>query len=964
MTPERLREIERLFHEARERPVAERDAFLAHACAGDSTLRREVESLLAQPPAGMIDAPVDAVVAQLVSPASALLTGRRLGVFEVQGLLGVGGMGEVYRARDTRLGREVAIKILPHAFRDDSDRLARFEREARVLASLNHPHIAAIYGLEDVSGGKALVMELVEGEDLSQKIEGLRAKGSGLPLDEALPLAKQIAEALEAAHEQGIIHRDLKPANIKVRTDGTVKVLDFGLAKAFDPPGSPRPGATTSPTLSLQATQAGMILGTAAYMAPEQARGKVVDTRADIWAFGCVLYEMVTGARAFKSDDVTDTIVAILSREPDWQKIPVTASAVRPLLVRCLKKDPKQRLQAIGDARIEIDEIREAPQADRDRVSPVHRPGNRWLLATGLLLVTVIAAVQSVRLWRQSPAAPFAPEARLEIATPLAPGGGIAGRPVQPAVAISPDGLKIVFSAYLDGRLVLWLRSIESVTAHPLAGTDTAVLPFWSPDSRSVGFFADSQLKRIDIDGGTIRTLTRATFGLGGAWNSDGTILFTPLFSGPIYRISAAGGEATVVTQLASGQVSHWYPRFLPDGRHFLYVVAGRTDANAIYVGDLDGSKPRRLVDAELADVHLSSNRLLFVRQGTLFSQPFDVSALTLTGSPAPLAEQVATVSASRAGPVLYRTTPRPGRRQLVWLDRSGKEISRVGSPDGSRMPEGSDTDIAISPDGRYVALSRMVDQNHDIWLLETARGVLSRFTFDTAAEYSARWSPDGRRVVFTSDRNGVFDLYVKPASGAGSEELLLATPVNKSPIDWSPDGRVLLFRSTDPVTSHDLWALPLYGDRQPFPVARTNFIEAFAQFSPDGRWLAYQSNESGRTEVYAQPFPGPGAKLQISTNGGAQMRWRRDGRELFYLGLDSRLMAVPIRKADTGEGLIAGEPMPLFTAHVGDIVPLQSGYSISYIISPDGQRFLMDTIVEEPAAAPITVILNWKPGS
>jgi Tol biopolymer transport system component len=365
-----------------------------------------------------------------------------------------------------------------------------------------------------------------------------------------------------------------------------------------------------------------------------------------------------------------------------------------------------------------------------------------------------------------------------------------------------------------------------------------------------------------------------------------------------------------------------------------------------------------------LADVHLSSSRMLFVRQGTLFSQAFDLSALTLTGSPAPLAEQVATVSASRAGPIVYRTTSGQGRRQLVWLDRSGKEIGRVGKPDGSRLAEGSDTDIAISPDGRYVVLSRTVDENHDIWLLETARGVLSRFTFEPAAEYSARWSPDGRRVVFTSDRSGVFDLYVKSASGAGSEELLLATPVNKSPIDWSPDGRVLLFRSTDPVTSHDLWALPLDGDRQPFPVARTNFVEAFGQFSPDGRWLAYQSNVSGRTEVYAQPFPGPGAKLQISTNGGAQMRWRRDGRELFYLGLDSRLMAVPIRTTDAGDGLVAGEPVPLFTAHVGDIVPLQSGFSISYIISPDGQRFLMDTIVEEPAPAPITVILNWKPGS
>jgi Tol biopolymer transport system component len=578
-----------------------------------------------------------------------------------------------------------------------------------------------------------------------------------------------------------------------------------------------------------------------------------------------------------------------------------------------------------------------------------------------LSLVTAIAAVQSARLWRQPPGAPFAPETRLEITTPLTSGSATNGAPTQPTLAISPDGLKIVYAAPLGGRLVLWLRSLGSLTARPLAGTDTPVLPFWSPDSSSVGFFADSQLKRIDIEGGTIRTLTRAPFGIGGTWNSDGTILFTPIFSGPVYRIPATGGEPAALTQLAAGQVSHWYPRFLPDGRHFLYSATGRPDASGIYVGDLDGAKPRRLVDGELADVHPASSQLLFLRQGTLFSQHFDMRALTLSGQPASIAEQVAAISASRAGPIVYRTSPRAGRRQLVWIDRSGKEIGGIGTPDDSRMPGTSD--IALSPDGRYVSLNRVVDGNQDIWLLETARGVLSRFTFESAANHDLRWSPDGRRVVFNSNKSGVFDLYVSSASGSGNEELLLSTPQNKSASDWSTDGRFLLFRSIDPVTSHDLWALPLDGDRQPFPVVRTNFIEAFGQFSPDGKWVAYQSNESGRPEVYAQPFPGPGPKVQISTNGGAQMRWRRDGREMFYMTLDSRMMAVPIRPTANGEGLVAGEPLPLFTTRVGDIVALQSGYNLSYVISPDGRRFLMNTVVEEPAAAPITVILNWKPG-
>jgi Tol biopolymer transport system component len=878
----------------------------------------------------------------------ALPPGTRLGPYEVGVPIGAGGMGEVYRATDTNLKRPVAVKVLPPAVATTAGNLARFQREAEVLALLNHPNIASIYGLERTDGAAALVMELVEGPTLADRIA--RAP---IPVEEALSIAKQIAEALEAAHEQGIIHRDLKPANVKVRPDGVVKVLDFGLAKAFEPAGALSTRVIDSPTITAPAlTGIGALLGTAAYMSPEQASGKVVDKRTDIWAFGCVVYEMLTGRRAFPGDEVSNVLASVLTREPDWSLLPAGLSSVRiSCIKRCLHKDRKQRIRDIGDVLLAVDgafdtEVLSAARRVRDA-------RRRWLPAVGLAIVTVVAAVQTARLWRFSGSVSPEFEFRLEIVTPPPPTSGLTG---PRSLAISPDGSKVVFTALVERQVRLWLRSLDSSIARSVPGTEAAVLPFWAPDSRSVGFFANGQLKRLDVVGGTIRTLASAPFGLGGAWNTDGTIVFAPIFSGPLHRISAEGGEPAVLTQLAAGQRSHRTPQFLPDGRRFLFVADG-PDGTSIHVGDLDGSPTRRLVDAELADVHYPSSRLLFLRQGTLFSQQLDES-VTLTGNPQPLAEQVAAMAASRAGPIIYRTLGRAGRRQFVWMDRKGNEITRVGGPREEQDPG----DLAMSPDGRYVALQRSVDGNADIWLLETARGVLSRFTTEPVANYSGRFSPDGKRVSYSSSRSGVLDLYAKSASGDGNEELLLATPQNKSPSDWSPDGRFLLFRSVDPVTSHDLWALPLDGRRQPFPVVRTNFVEAFGQFSPDGRWIAYQSDETGREEVYVQPFPGPGPKLHISTQGGAQMRWRRDGKEMFYLALDGRMMAVQMRSTHGGARLEASEPEPLFTARVGEIVPLQSGYLLSYVVSPDGQRFLMNEIVEEPAAMPVTVLLNWKP--
>lgn len=886
-----------------------------------------------------------------------LAAGVRLGTYEVLEPLGAGGMGEVYRARDTRLHRDVALKILPEAFALSSDRLARFEREAQALASLNHPNIASIYGVEEsaLAGQpltRALVLELVEGHTLADRI----ALGR-LPIAKALPVARQIADALLAAHEQGIVHRDLKPANIKVRPDGTVKVLDFGLAKMLDADAGSEEVSLAATVTSPAATRAGIILGTATYMAPEQATGKVADRRADIWAFGVVLYEMLTGTRPFDAETVPEVISEILKSEPDWTRLPAdTPASVSRLLRRCLQKDRMRRLRDIADARIELDEALEPPIARESQTLPAaHRPSR--FVVPALLVMTLLLIGVSIRSWMQSQNRSIAAEIRLEVVTPFSPGEGTiaGGENVPESLAISPDGLKITFVAASQGRLLLWLRTLDFVDARPLAGTDNAVLPFWSPDSRSIGFFADGQLKRIDIDGSTVRTVTRAPFGVGGAWNTDNTILFSALFTGPLYRVSADGGEPQPVTTLQSGERNHRLPQFLPDNHRFLFSVLGTH--GGVYISDLNGAAPRRIVDAEYAKPHVLSNRLLFVRQGTLFAQAFDTASFELTGNPVPVANETIAFSVSNTGTIVYRGSPRLGRHQFAWFDRSGREISRLGEPDSEPIGE-----PALSPDERYVATSRELEGNREIWLFDIARGVFSRFTFETAANHSPRWSPDGKRIVYNSDRSGVFELFVKSTTGAEqTEQPLPAATQNNSASDWSRDGRFVLFRNLNPETSHDLWAVSVDGDHKSFPVATTSFVEADGQFSPDGKWVAFQSNESGRYEVYIQPFPGPGQKVPVSNKGGAQVRWSSDGRELFYLDLDGRLMAVPIRRTPAGEGLDAGEPSYLFTPRIfGPIVPLQAGYNLTYAVARDG-RFLINTALEERIPSPLHVILNWN---
>ena len=847
-------------------------------------------------------------------------------------------MGEVYRARDTTLNRDVALKVLPEAFASDPDRLARFAREAQVLASLNHSNIAAIYGLEQ---GSALVLELVEGPTLADRIVS-----GPIPLDEALPIARQIADALDAAHEHGIIHRDLKPANIKVRSDGTVKVLDFGLAKALEPVVGSVQGSQLATITSPAMTRLGMVLGTAAYMSPEQARGHQADKRSDVWAFGCVLYEMLAGKRAFEGAEISDTMAAVLRAEPDWTALPSPMpQPIATLLKRCLEKDHKRRLRDIGDARLELNAHAESVSGPIDTASR-RRERIVWTTAVAALLLAALG----LGAWALRPP-PAAAEVRLTIETP----GELDPRDLA-SLAVSPDGLNVAFVAAVDGQPHVWVRPLGALTSRPLLGTAGASVPFWSADSKSVAFYADGWLKRIDVAGGLVRNLTKAVFGFGGAWNNDGAILFVPSPGSPIFRTSTEGAAPVPVTRPTGNQSGHAHPHFLPDGRHFLYFVQGPSETRGIYVGDIDGPVTRRLFDADSAAVY-TSGYLLFVRQATLFAQAFDAKRLEPTGSPLAVADDVrgsllAGLSAE-GGVLAFRAGPTGTRRQFRWLDRTGKEIERVGDPGSEKLSP------SLSPDGGQLAFyGRVEGTNTDIWLLETRRGVLTRFTDRAADDVGPVWSRDGSRIAYTSNQGGSFGLYQKSATAAGREEPLISEAEGfVMASDWSPGDRILLYQRGD-----DIWALPMVGsERKPFPVIQTEFDEQEGMFSPDGRWMSYVSNSSGGFEAYVRPFPGPGQTVRVSTRGGAQVRWRADGRELFYVALDGTLMAVPIEMSANGLTLTPGVPKPLFTTHIGRVLN-PGGTGPNYIVSGDGQRFLMSIIAQETSATPIRLFVNWKP--
>jgi serine/threonine protein kinase len=858
----------------------------------------------------------------------------------------------VYRAKDTRLGREVALKILPATFVTNPARLARFEREARILASLNHPNIAVIHGVEDAAAGyPAIVMELVEGQTLGGRLLAANRRTTrsgtqrkGLPLEEGLQLARQIADALDAAHERGIVHRDLKPANIQVTPTGIVKILDFGIAKTIV---SEADGPTAA---TFERTQPGLMMGTAAYMSPEQARGESVDKRTDIWAFGCVLFEILSGRAVFTGETISDTIAAILEREPEWDVLPAqTPARIRQLLRRCLDKDPSHRLRDIGDARIEIDDAQNGSQQDGLAVAQVPVRSRRRLVWASTVGAVMLSA-PAIGAWLLRPP-PTAREVRLDIDTPPTS---------DRSLAISPDGLKVTFAARSKGQSRLWLRDLDSPEARPLPDTERATLPFWSPDSRSIGFYADAKLKRIDIAEGSVRVLASmpAPSGAGADWGKDGAIVFSTNPGNPLFRISTTG-EIVAVTRFESPQQSaHSYPRFLPDGRHFLFFVSGSPEARGVYLGQLDGLKTQRLFDADAPVVYAATGHLLFVRNGKLLAQPFDAGRLETKGDPFPIAEHIATetaLSASAAGPIAYRTpSVDSGQRQLAWVDRSGREIEKVMYPDAAAPGP------SLSRDGRRVATFRWADGNMDIWSYETRRRTWDRVTVDSADDIYPLWSPDGTRLVFGSNRNGGrMNLYRKLLGAPpGSEELLLSTSQPKFPMDWSPNGRFLLYDSLDPKRGFDIWALPLEGDQKPFEAVRTDFSERLGQFSPDGMWIAYQSDKTGRVEIYLQPFPGPGGDSRVSVDGGAQVRWNPNGKELFYVAPDDRLMAVPIHFASNGKTVEVGTPLGLFATDMGG----GNTNRQQYMVALDGQSFVMNSVLGETSTSPITIILNWKP--
>jgi serine/threonine protein kinase len=845
-------------------------------------------------------------------------------------------MGEVYRARDTKLKREVAIKTLPEEFSRDPERLARFQREAEALAALNHPNIAHVYGLEESANTRCIVMELVEGETLQQRL----TRGP-IPVEEALQIAKQIAEALEAAHERGIIHRDLKPGNIMLTADARVKVLDFGLAKALQ--GQQSTNLSNSPTLLSAASMPGVVIGTAAYMSPEQARGREVDKRTDIFAFGCVLYEMLSGRPTFQGEDVTEILGRVVTAEPDWSQIPaVTPEPIRRALRRTLAKDPRRRLGDIRDARLEIEDA--FSETAETKLSPKRRR-NVWLswVVTGTsLIATFILGIPAMNHLREV----SSPEMRLQIETPPSL------RPND--FALSPDGRYIVYVS--DGRL--WLRPLSKADAQPMAGTENAGLPFWSADSRSIGFMTPNKLYRIDIAGGPPRPLANVSFGTGGTWNTDGTILYSPGGNTPLWRVPGSGGEAAAVTRLnPPREAAHRVPHFLPDGRHFTFIITGAPDVIGTYLGSLDGEQPQKIAESLTGSFYLNPD-LIFIRQGALLAQPFDMMRGHFIGEPTTLADPVEGLSVSGTGIIAYRPAGSGQRHQLTWFDRTGKVLGVAGDPDpnGLQYPE-------LSPDASHVVVQRTVQRNPDIWVLDVIRGVFTRFTFDESNDNVPLWSPDGKQIAFDSSRKGAFNLYLKPASGAGREKLLLETPYNKGPQDWSRDGRFLLYYELDPKTGRDLWAIDMTGNNsKPFPVVNTPFEERNGQFSPDGRWIAYETNESGQFEIDVQAFPEPNGKWQVSTGGGVQPRWRADGKEIYFIAPDAKLMAVPIEVGvhqDKSFTFEAGKPVALFSTRItGGFIT--NGFKHQYAVSRDG-RFLINQPSEEFGLAPITVILNWK---
>ena len=883
-----------------------------------------------------------------------LVAGTRLGPYEIVVPIGAGGMGEVYRARDTKLNRDVAIKVLPDLFANDPERLARFQREAQVLASLNHPNIAHIHGLEDSDGVHALVMELVEGEDLAQRL----GRGA-IALDEALPIARQIAEALEAAHEHGIIHRDLKPANIKLRPDGTVKVLDFGLAKAMEPVGTAS-NASHSPTITTPAmmTGAGVILGTAAYMSPEQARGKAVDKRADIWAFGCVLFEMLTGQRAFEGELMSDVLASVLKSDPNWQAMPAgTPAALRRLVGRCLEKDPRRRLQAIGEARVQIEDLLTgAPEPITGPAAPLSTPLWPRLALVGVAALVIGAAVAVTGPWLARPVAPRVTRTNIAAIGPAA----LTINGLDRDLAISPDGSRVVYVG--NNGTQLFVRALDALESVAIA-TGQIREPFVSPDGQWVGFVDGlNTLKKVAISGGpSIQVTTLDGAPQGATWLPDDTIIFaTNNLSTGLQRVSANGGTPAIVTRPDHdrNEVDHVWPEVLPGGRVVLFTIGAQTgglDNASIAALDLQTQTSTILVQGGRDAHYVESGHLVYVAAETLRAVPFDLKRLAVRGPAVPVVPRLVTMrygegdfGVARDGTLVYVDVTAGSQsaraRTLVWVDRTGKEEPIAAPTRSYEAPR-------ISPDGKQVALA-ITDQEADIWVWDLVRADLRRLTFEPGVDTFPVWTPDGQRIVYSSQSGGALNVWWKAANETGSAERLTTSANNQWPSSISSDGKQIVLTELTPTMGRDLMLLTLDGSHRVTPLLQTPFDELRGIISPDGHWLAYESNSSGQFEIWVRPFPNTSvAQYQISTSGGTRPAWAHNGKELFFMGVDGALMGVPVEATATKWN--AGTPTKLLEPryYTGGGNPNRS-----YDVSPDGRRFLM---IKAASADPTTVPPN-----
>jgi eukaryotic-like serine/threonine-protein kinase len=891
----------------------------------------------------------------------ALTPGTKLGPYEIHSPLGAGGMGEVYRARDTRLERDVAVKVLPANLSSDPNLRQRLEREAKAVSKLSHPHICTLHDIGHQDGVDFLVMELVEGESLEQRL----MKGP-LPPDRALRIAAQIAGALAKAHKLGFVHRDLKPANVMLTKTGA-KLMDFGLAKQSGR--APLTAALTEMTMEqAKLTSEGMLVGTFQYMAPEQLEGKEADPRTDIFSLGELIYEMATGKPAFFGKSRASLIAAILTAEPQPMANlqPMTPLALERVVKKCLAKDPDERWQSASDLASELNWITEAgSQSDGSIPQPAKRTKReRWIW---ICAVAILLAALAGLYFRTSPNATQPTWSSI-----LAPENTSFAYFAGP-VAVSHDGRALTFVATNSaGQDMVWMRPLGELKARAVAGTEGASNPFWSPDDRSIGFFAGGKLKTTDSAGGPVVTICDVAGSRGGSWSQKGVIVFAATWGG-LHRVPSSGGTPDTITTLdrSRGELSHRWPYFLPDGHHFFYLAAnfsgGSAESASVYLADL-GSKESKLLFHARSNAVYTPGHILFVRDRTLMAQPFDEKPMEIRGQPFPIAEQVqydelvwrGVFSSSFNGVLAYQGGNTGANSRLIMLDRAGKEVKAIGAP-------GDFISQRISPNGQQLAVS-VLDasvRTYKLWLYDLSRDKQTRLSFGPGRTTFPVWSPDGSRIGFASNQTGRYQLVEKRSDGTGSEEPILESDISKYPTAWSADGRFIAYNTTSPGKyATELWILPLFGERKPYPFLRGSFDVGQGRFSPDGRWMAYSSDESGRGEVYVTPFPGGGSKFQVSAAGGSIPRWRRDGKELFYLAADSELMAAEVDGSGSSFQVATVRPLFHLLLKTGiarlDLEPTSD--QISYDAGPDGKWFVVNAppIGNSP---PITLITDWTPG-